>query len=861
MTPADEPPVDRPNGTPPGESRYERCKRVFVAARELPTHERAGYVTRVCADDVALMREVFDLLMLDTRGAVPELDHSPAASALELLSADTASGHAGRWRLLHEIGRGGMGVVHLAVAEDGTTAAVKLLGLGTLSPDVRERFRLEAEILHRLDHPGIARVLDEGDVTAAGGITRPWIAMEYVDGLPLLRHAEERALDTRQRLELLADVCDAVQHAHAQGIVHRDLKPSNILVRADGRPVVLDFGVARLTAGDDRDTALLTRTGQLVGTPQYMSPEQVKGDPAAVGPASDVYSLGVIAYELLTGKPPYDASLRSLHHAVATILTAEPTPLGRHEARFAGALERIVGKAIEKSVVDRYLDAGELADDLRRHLQGRTVRARGPGLGRRIARWSRRRVRYVAGGVALVLAALFALTWWVSSHRGMSREAVRAAYLQAETIINDAKPVLYTSERTPENMHRALEMLEGARVRLEDVPRLRHRSLLDRRLLRDLGTAQMLLGELTYDEVPLRAARNSFARASELVIDTTSGWAQDSPVLQMDLVQEHVDSIYSLLAFADLLLFRLWGQDAQIDEAQAYRQRVAAALLARIGPPKPNEDLLPGIDHNDAWTLAYNDQAEVLATHAEHNGDLRLLERALTYSDSALARRVAELSNPPALGSILFIRSEVFRTRGELLASASDLDSALVWLRACMDFRLPSRRAVHAETRRAFARVELAQARLAPTTRERLRWLERARRSVDTAMVVLAPVGPPVGMAELSSIEAEILIEMARARRQPALLDSADYRLRRSSRWLFLPQLPRLYGLEEIRRARLAAARVELGTPGAQPATALEVLARVRDQARAERDSLLIRQASLLLDQLRSPEGRPSGRP
>ncbi|MEQ1833948.1 MAG: serine/threonine-protein kinase [Candidatus Eisenbacteria bacterium] len=842
MTPADEPPVPAAGqaSDPGGESRYERCKRVFMAARDLPTHERAGYVTRVCADDVTLMREVFDLLMLDTRGAVPELDHSPAASALEALSGAETSVHAGRWRLLHEIGRGGMGVVHLAEAEDGTTAAVKLLGLGTLSPDVRERFRLEAEILHRLDHPGIARVLDQGDLPAAGGITRPWIAMEYVDGLPLLRHTEQHALDTRQRLELLADVCDAVQHAHSHGIVHRDLKPSNILVRADGRPVVLDFGVARLTAGDDRDTALLTRTGQLVGTPQYMSPEQVKGDPAAVGPASDVYSLGVIAYEVLTGQPPYDASLLSLHHAVATILTAEPTPIGQHDRRFRGALECIVGTALEKAVEHRYATAGALGDDLRRLIAGRTIQARGPSLARRAMRWSRRR-RWLAAG----LGAL-GLTWWLAAHRGPSAAEVHAAYLEAETLMRDVTPVLYTSERTPDTMRQAIAMLEKARDRLEGMPRLRHRSLLDARLYTDLGTAQMLLGDLTWTEGHLRAARGSFGRVISSTIDTTAGWPADSPVLQLDLRQEYAEAARGLLVQDNMRLFRLWGQRATLDEALDMMNAAHTALRQRIGSPRPARTLRVGLDHNDLWTFAYNDQADLLTLAAAFHRRPPWTDSAVTVSDSAIARRAAVVTHPAALGSLMFVRAEAFRTRGEILGRMSDLDSAAFWLRACTDYRLPSRRAVHAETRRAMALTALAHARLLTAPAARAVWLERARHDLDTARVVLAPVGHPAAMADLGSVEAEVWIELGRVRRSPALLDSAETRLRASASWFKQPDLPHHSALDDLRRARLAAARAELGLPGATLATARELVERAIQESSAENDSTVIRLAQEL---------------
>ncbi len=189
-----------------------------------------------------------------------------------------------------------MGEVWLATREgdpSGAVFAVKRIAAQSLNAEGRARFAREAAILSRLDHPGIARVIDVGE-TSEGRVTLPYLAMEHVDGVPLGRWAAAAQPSTRERFEMLARIADAVQHAHAQGVVHRDLKPENILVTAAGDPKVLDFGVARLVEGDERPTERMTRTGYLVGTPQYMSPEQVQAEPAGVGPASDVYALGVI---------------------------------------------------------------------------------------------------------------------------------------------------------------------------------------------------------------------------------------------------------------------------------------------------------------------------------------------------------------------------------------------------------------------------------------------------------------------------------------------------------------------------------------------------------------------------------------
>jgi WD40 repeat protein len=294
-----------------------------------------------------------------------------------------------------------MGTVYEAEQDNPRrTVALKVLRAGLTSDILLKRFAREAQILGRLHHPGIAPVYDAG--VAEGG--QPYFAMELIAGVSLDQYAREHALDTSGRLELVARVCDAVQHAHDRGVIHRDLKPGNILVEPSGQPKVLDFGVARaadlgLTAGGGR-----TEAGQLIGTLNYMSPEQASGDPAAIDPRGDVYALGVLLYELLAQRPPYRLEHLPLPAAARVIREHEPARLGVIDGRLRGDVETIVAKALAKDPSRRYASAGELAADLRRHLSHEPIRARPPSALYQLRKFARRHTALVAAGLGIGLA-------------------------------------------------------------------------------------------------------------------------------------------------------------------------------------------------------------------------------------------------------------------------------------------------------------------------------------------------------------------------------------------------------------------------------------------------------------------------
>jgi WD40 repeat protein len=306
------------------------------------------------------------------------------------------------YEVLREVGQGGMGTVYEAVQDTPhRPVALKVIRPGIASPQLLKRFKREAEILGRLHHAGIAQVYEAG-LTRDG---QPFYAMELIHGEPLDRYALLHALDVHARLALFARVCDAVQHAHEHGVIHRDLKPANILVDQAGQPRVLDFGVARLAAIDLHTTPAKTVAGQLLGTPGYMSPEQFMANPAALDARSDIYTLGVILFELLADRLPYDLEHLPLLEVARVIREQEPAHLGSVNALFRGDVETIVAKALAKDPARRYASARELAADIRRYLSYEPILARPPSVLYQFRKFARRN-KALVGGVAGILAAL-----------------------------------------------------------------------------------------------------------------------------------------------------------------------------------------------------------------------------------------------------------------------------------------------------------------------------------------------------------------------------------------------------------------------------------------------------------------------
>jgi len=427
---------------------------IFLEAIDLMPHERSALLDRRCGGNRALRAEIEALLSTpddDLRGF---LSRSPLAErGAPTTDAPAPAGTFGRYTLIRVVGQGGMGVVYEATQDQPKrTVALKIIRPGATSAAMLRRFLHESEVLGRLEHPGIARIYDAGvacfapasDPLAPQTPAQPFFAMEFIRGLPIVDHVRQARLAMRARLALMADVCDAVHHAHQKGVIHRDLKPANILVTEDGRPKVLDFGIARSTDSDVRTMTLQTDVGQLVGTIPYMSPEQVSADSRRLDSRSDVYALGVVLYQVLSGRLPHDVAAWSIPEAARIIRDEDPTRLRTLNTAFRGDIDTIVAKALEKDPALRYDSAAALAADIRRYLQDQPIYARSAGTLYQLRKFARRN-RALVGGVLATIVALIAggiaTTLFALKARHEQRIAQRIAYassmMAAGAALND----------------------------------------------------------------------------------------------------------------------------------------------------------------------------------------------------------------------------------------------------------------------------------------------------------------------------------------------------------------------------------------------------------------------------------------
>ncbi len=435
---------------PSSEVDWARAKAILGDVLDAPLDTRAAELERQCDGDELLRAAVGKLLAA--------LDEGTAFLAEPVAEEPTPEPHPpgeriGQYQIVRELGRGGMGTVFEAVQDrPRRQVALKLLHASISSDRITERFVREAELLARLDHPNIARVYEAG-THHYGHRGTPYFAMEFIeDALPITKYAEEMSLSERARVELFLPVCDAVHFGHQRGIIHRDLKPGNILVGGDKRPRVIDFGVARTTGADQSLAALDTAAHEIIGTLRYMSPEQCSGNANEVDVRCDVYALGVVLYETLVGRLPYEFKSTSLLEIPRVITEMPPRRLGPpHDSD----LETIVLKALEKSRDRRYQSVSELASDLRRYLDGEPIEAKHDRkwyvLRKTLQRY-RATVAVVATFFVLVAAAAIALGVLYARAERDAQNLRRAGYFQTIALAENA----LESSRTDE-LRRLLE--------------------------------------------------------------------------------------------------------------------------------------------------------------------------------------------------------------------------------------------------------------------------------------------------------------------------------------------------------------------------------------------------------------------
>ncbi len=501
--------MNTPMTTPPPSNSAEG---ILIAALDHAPEERDAFLVTACGEDAALLTEVRGLLA--AHEAMPSgFLAEPAAKGISDSDLEAtikyASGtgpaaateregeHIGRYKLLQEIGEGGFGTVWMAEQMEPVTrrVALKIIKLGMDTREVIARFEQERQALAMMDHPNIAKVLDAG-ATDKG---RPFFVMELVKGLPITKYCDEAQLGTRERLALFGDVCSAINHAHQKGIIHRDIKPSNVMVTLHGdKPVVkvIDFGIAKATQGKLTDKTIFTRFEQFIGTPVYMSPEQASLSGLDVDTRSDIYALGILLYELLVGKPPFDG--KSLFSAgyeemrriireveppkpslrLSTVTVEERSTLAKARQIAPEKLSRlvepdldwIVMKAIEKDRTRRYETANAFAQDIVRFLSDEPVTATPPSAGYQVRKFMRRNkaALRVAALIAVVLIAATAVSTWQAIRATAERDAKDVALRNAKAISTFLTEVFQSPDPTRDGRTITVaETLDKAAKRLE----------------------------------------------------------------------------------------------------------------------------------------------------------------------------------------------------------------------------------------------------------------------------------------------------------------------------------------------------------------------------------------------------------
>lgn len=513
--------------------RWRRIEEIFQTVADRPTAERDAYLTRACGDDEDLRKEVVSLLSHES----PEtfiLDpiKSAAVSLISAPEGEKADERIGAFRITRLVGRGGMGAVYEAMRDDAQfeqRVAIKIIKRGTDTDFARDRFRRERHILAGLEHPHIARLLDGG--STEDGL--PYFVMEFVEGESITSYCRRHKLSLIARLKLFRRVCSAVQYAHQKLVVHRDIKPGNILVTEDGTPKLLDFGIAKLLAHEPGEAITQTETALRMMTPDYASPEQVRG--LAITTATDVYSLGAVLYELLTGCRPHQFNTHSLleiERVICDTETEEPSravkrlmdaPAGLAR-RLAGDLDKIVMMSLRKEPERRYQSVEQFSEDIRRHLEGRPVIARKDTVSYRASKFIQRHKLGMAATLLVILSLIGGIvaTSWQARRAERRFEQVRHL---ANTFLFDVHDKIQSLPGSTE----ARELV--VKTALEYLDSLAQEAEGDAELEWELAVAYQKIGDvqgnpwdanLGHTEAAIKSYQKSLALAERLIARDSS---------------------------------------------------------------------------------------------------------------------------------------------------------------------------------------------------------------------------------------------------------------------------------------------------------------------------------------------------
>jgi len=654
---------------------WSLVNRLLDQALDLPEAQRDGWLAGLGPEHRPYLDTLRDLLARERRSS--PLDALPPVPAGPEPTPFASGERVGPYRLVRPLGEGGMGTVWLAERTDVMTrrpVALKLPHTAWRGRALAERLAREREILATLGHPHIARLLDAG----LGEDGQPYLALELVEGQPIDAYVRDRRSPLGERLELFLQVCDAVAHAHGRLVVHRDLKPSNILVTADGQVRLLDFGIAKLLEGPVAVETELTETAGRALTPNYASPEQLAGEP--VGVASDVYSLGIVLYQLLTGRLPYQLRRephRPLSDALETVEVTRPSeaaPDAAMRRALRGDLDTVVAKALKRRAEERYPTANALADDIRRHLRGRPVEARPDSVLYRLGKAIRRH-RAAAVAAALVAVSVLggaaAALWQARVARAETRRAEEVKQFITD-IFQEADP--YARQGRSLSGVELLKLARARLARLDDA-----RPALRVELLNLLGSSLLGLGDTDVAEevsrealaeagrrLPLEDPQALRARLLSTDVHLVRGRAAELeaelrsllPLLRKHAREHPEDLVHGMENEAHLAIEQDRGADAVRDATAAFElarrtlgdvhpRTVAVAALraeaSQYDPVPPREALVAAEDGLRFVTSAYRDQPthprviHAREVHARSLSQAGLDDRALEEWGRALA--------------------------------------------------------------------------------------------------------------------------------------------------------------------------------------------------------------------------------